>query len=54
MEKAKEAFGEDHIYMGKFYFEYANFFIKKMEQNLDLFNVNAINNPEVQTIEEDG
>lgn len=24
-----------------------------MEQNLDLFNINSMNNPEVQTIEED-
>lgn len=30
MEKAKKAFGDLHLYMGEFYFEYAKFLLDKM------------------------
>ena len=33
MEKAKKTFGDLHLYMGEFYFEYAKFLIEKMEKN---------------------
>ena len=33
MEKAKSQFGDLHLYMGEFYYEYAKFLIEKMEKN---------------------
>ena len=57
METAKKTFGEEDINMAPFYFEYANYFIKKMEDNVELFNVQQLvpnnNQTEVPAIQED-
>ena len=38
--------------MAHFYYEYADFFIRKMEQNIELFNVRNLAGSDVQTVEE--
>lgn len=46
MEKAKQTFGDVHLYMGEFYFEYAKFLVEKMEKNADIFNSQGL--PQVE------
>jgi hypothetical protein len=46
MIKAKDQLGENSYSMAQFYFEYANFILEKVENNLQIFNEEALpNNP---------
>ncbi len=44
MNKAKDTLGEIHIDMAYFYYEYANYILKKIEDNYEIFNANVVPN----------
>lgn len=44
MNKAKDALGESNYQMAQFYYEYANYILKKFEANIDIFNEGALPN----------